>query len=142
MLKATILTVACCSLLGLAQTSHAPSAEREEILKVEDAFRSAKFTKDVTALKRILADEYFGMNQYGRQRDKAGLLELFSSFNLSSLTVGKADVRVAGDIAIVTGSQSEENPAGKEEHLFTRVYVKREGRWLLLSSTQLVPFNP
>lgn len=142
MFKATILTVACCSILGLGQTSQPSSTERDEILKVEDAFRTAKLEKDVTALNRILADEYFGTNQYGRQRDKAKLIELFSSFHLSSLTVGKADVRVAGDIAIVTGSQSEENPAGKEEHLFTRIYVKRDGRWRLLSSTQLVPFNP
>ena len=110
--------------------------------KVEAAFRAAKLKKDVTALNLILADEYFGMNQYGAQRDKAALIELFSSFHLSSLTVGKTEVRVAGDIAIVTGSQTEENPAGKEEHFFTRIYVKRDGRWRLLSSTQLVPFNP
>lgn len=141
MLKATILTVACCSILGLGQTSQ-PSSERDEILKVEDAFRSAKLKKDVTALSRILADEYYGMNQYGRKRDKAELIELFSSFHLSSLTVGNTNVRVAGNIAIATGSQAGENPAGKEEHLFTRVYVKRDGRWLLVSSTQLVPFNP
>ena len=142
MIRGTILTVTCCSILSFCQTSQPLSMERDEVLKVEAAFRAAKLKKDVTALNLILADEYFGMNQYGAQRDKAALIELFSSFHLSSLTVGKTEVRVAGDIAIVTGSQTEENPAGKEEHFFTRIYVKRDGRWRLLSSTQLVPFKP
>jgi hypothetical protein len=36
---------------------------------------------------------------------------------------------------------SAQSAAEKENLLFTRVYVKREGRWRLLSSTQLVAFN-
>jgi hypothetical protein len=122
-------------------TGSPSSTEEVEVLKVEDAFRLAKLQNDIEALRQILADEYTGVNQYGARRDKTEAVELFRTFKLSSLTRAEADVRLAGGVAIVTGTQTEVNPAGKEKLVFTRVYVRRGVRWQLLSSTQLIPFN-
>ncbi|MDQ6707848.1 MAG: DUF2059 domain-containing protein [Acidobacteriota bacterium] len=112
-----------------------------EVLQVEDAFRLAKLGNDTAALGRILADDYIGMNQYGARRDKSEVIDLFSAFKLSVLTPAQAKVRLSGDIAVVDGSQTERNPAGEEHLLFMRVYVKRDGRWQLLSSAQVIPSN-
>lgn len=49
---------------------------------------------------------------------------------------------MAGDLAIVTGSMTEVNPAGEEKLFYVRVYIKRAGRWQLLSSAQLMPPGP
>ncbi len=130
-----------CIPLAFGQSRPVTSAEESEVLKVEDAFRRAKLENDTEALRQIVADEYAGMNQYGARRNKAEVIELFRTFKLSSLTRAEADVRIAGDVAIVMGSQTEVNPAGKEKLEFTRVYIKRDGRWRLLASTQLIPFN-
>ena len=81
---------------------------------------------DVEALGRILANEYTGFNRYGETLNKADILDLFRTFKRSRLSRAEADVRFAGDIAIVTGSQVE---------------VNATGAWRLLSSTQLIPFN-
>jgi uncharacterized protein DUF4440 len=132
---------ALCAPVALGQAGSPSSTEEAEVLKVEDAFRLAKLQNDIEALRRILADEYTGVNQYGARRDKAEVIELFRAFKLSSLTRAEADVRFAGGIAIVIGAQTEVNPAGREKLVFTRVYVKRGVGWQLLSSTQLISFN-
>ena len=132
---------AVCVPPAFCQARPVSPAEEAEVLKVEDAFRLAKLQNDTAALSEIVADEYSGVNQYGHRRDKAEVIELFRTFKISSLTRAEADVRIAGDVAIVVGSQTEVNPAGKERLMFTRVYVRRDGRWRLLSSTQLIPFN-
>jgi len=135
------LALAICAAVAFVPVASAQSTAEAEVLKVEDAFRVAKLQSDVDALRQILADDYIGMNQYGARRNKAEVLDLFRTFKISKLTRSEADVRFSGDVAIVLGSQEEVNPAGKENLLFTRVYVKRDGRWRLLSSTQLVAFS-
>ena len=40
---------------------------------------------DTRALERLVADEYYGVNQWGAKRDKAQLIELFRSFQTDSL---------------------------------------------------------
>jgi hypothetical protein len=132
---------AICASFTFAQVEPPPFSQGAEVLKVEDAFRVAKLQNNIEALSQILADEYVGVNQYGSRRNKAEVLELFRDFKVSTLSRAEADVHLAGDIAIVVGSQREVNPAGKEQLIFTRVYIKRGGRWQLLSSTQLIPFN-
>ena len=134
--------LAICAAISYAQVKPPSFSQEAEVLKVEDAFRIAKLENNVEALRQILADDYTGVNQYGVRRDKAEVLTLFRSFKLSSLSRSEADVTLAGDVAIVIGSQREVNSAGTEQLIFTRVYIKRAGRWQLLSSTQLVPFIP
>lgn len=136
-----IFFAAICTFIVFGQANQTSDSEKVAVLKVEEAFRLAKLQNDTAGLKRILAPEYVGVNQYGARRDKAGLIELFQYFKLASLVLGEVDVRFAGGVAIVMGTQTEENPASKEKHIFTRVYVKRDGQWQLLSSTQLIPSN-
>jgi hypothetical protein len=113
-----------------------------QVLKAEDDFRLVKLHNDTEALRRIIADEFIGVNQYDARRNKDEFIELFKTFPTAGLTCSGMDVRLNGDTAIVTGSMNEVHPGLTENLAFTRVYVKRDGRWLLLSSSQLLPYDP
>ena len=107
-----------------------------EIASIEEQFRVAKLDNDVVALERILHDSFFEMNQNGNGRYKAETIDLFKHFRIASLNTNSSDVRFSGNVAIVTGSQTEVNGTGTDRMLFTRVYVRNQNRWQLLSSTQ------
>jgi hypothetical protein len=144
MMMAGMLIAISYAATGAAVASPIPqnTGAEADVLKAEEAFRLAKLNNDVVALKQILADEYYGINQYGAERDKSALLDLFQQFKLSSLMQPTPTVRVSGDFAIVSGQMTEVNPAGQEKLIFVRVYVRRAQRWQLLSSAQFIPTNP
>lgn len=118
--------------ISIATVRAAAPDTKTEVLKVEAAFSEAKIHKDVAALDRILADDYLGFNQWGARRDKKEVIELFRTYEIKSLVPTHVNVRVADDIAIIDGVMNED----QSKFFFMRTYVKRQGRWLLLSSTQ------
>jgi hypothetical protein len=103
------------------------------VMRFDEEFRTAKLKNDANTLRRILADDFYGMNQNGNGRNKAETVDLWSSFKILSLTTDSFEVRVSGDTAVVNGTQTEN---GNERMLFTRVYVKGPSDWQLLSSIQ------
>ena len=107
-----------------------------QITEIEEQFRVAKLRNDVHSLDRILDESFVETNQNGNSRTKNDTIELFRSFRIQLLTTDTSAVRVSGDAALVTGSQTEVNSTGTDRMLFTRVYVRTEGRWHLLASSQ------
>ena len=108
----------------------------DPVMKVDEEFRIAKLKNDTAALNRILADNFYETNQNGNSRNKAQCLELFTSFPIQSLTTDEAKVRITGNTAVVTGSQTEVNQSGVDRMLFMRVYVNGPNDWRLLASMQ------
>src|SRR5438874_909347 len=95
-MQRTILTLtAALACLSLSQAQ--PKSDREQILLVEEQFRVAKLKNDTATLDRIVADDFLSINQYGAKRDKARLIELWTSFPIQSLVIGSSDVRITGD---------------------------------------------
>jgi hypothetical protein len=130
------------SIPAVAQTAGAGD-DREAVLKTEEAFRLAKIANDTAALDRLLADEYYGINQWGAKRDKAELIALFRTFPTERLDPSGVTVRLSGDHAIVEGSTRELSGGTPVfTFMFLRVYVRRVGTWRLLSSVQFIPSNP
>jgi Domain of unknown function (DUF4440) len=127
--------------------SSAQMATEAQVFGAEEQFRRAKVQNDTAALAVLLSDQFLETNQNGNSRNKAGMIELFRTFTIESLTTDTADLRFATDgIAIVNGSQTEENGSGTDRMLFTRVWVRDAGSWQILSSTQfrnprLLPFS-
>ena len=105
-------------------------------MKVDEAFRIAKLKNDTAALSRLLAENFYETNQNGNSRNKAKTIELWTSFPIQSLTTDTSEVRVTGDTAVVTGSQTEVNAGGTDRMLFMRIYGKGPGGWQLLSAMQ------
>ena len=110
-----------------------PAGVEGEVMKADEEFRIAKVNRDTAALSRILADSFNETNQNGNSRDKAQMIELFTTFEVRSLTTDTSRVRVSGGTATVNGTETE---GGTERMLFTRVYVNSGAGWQLLASMQ------
>jgi len=108
-----------------------------EIRAVEDARRRAYLAGDYDVVAGLLAEDFFLTNAQGLTRDKANVVALFKSgdMKVQSLTFRDLVVRVEGTVAVVTGTSTVvETFRGEDrsgDQRFTRVYVKRGGRWLL-----------
>ncbi|HWQ55992.1 MAG TPA: nuclear transport factor 2 family protein [Bryobacteraceae bacterium] len=112
------------------------SSEQDAVMRVDEEFRLAKLHNDTATLSRILAENYYGTNQNGNSRNKEQLISLFTTFPIKSLVTDSFEVRITGNAAVVTGSQSEGNAGGVDRMLFMRVYLKTPNGWQLLSSMQ------
>lgn len=113
-----------------------PSPDADQVMKVEEQFRLAKLNRDTQVLGVILADNFHETNQNGNSRTKAQTIELWTSFAIDSLTTDSADVKITGDTAVVTGSQTEHNATGVDHMLFMRVYTRAGSAWQLLAAMQ------
>ena len=134
MKHATLATLAAAMLCLPANGQRSVTAD--DIMKVDEQFRLAKLNRDTNALGLILAENFHETNQNGNSRNKAQTIELWASFTIESLTTDSADVKISGDTAIVTGSQTEHNGGGVDRMLYMRVYIRDGSRWLLLAATQ------
>jgi uncharacterized protein (TIGR02246 family) len=125
-----------CALCALAAATASPGVE-VEIRAVEDARRRAYLAGDYETVAKLLADDFFLTNAQGVVRDKAGVVALWKSGDMvvSSLAFSDLVIRAAGPVAVVTGTSTVvETYKGEDrsgDQRFTRVYVKRDGRWLL-----------
>ena len=108
----------------------------EDVMKVDEQFRLAKLQRDTGTLQRILAENFYETNQNGNSRNKAQTIDLWTTFTIDSLTTDSADVKISGDTAIVTGSQTEHNAAGVDRMLYMRVYARAVSGWQLLAAMQ------
>jgi TonB family protein len=119
-----------------AQPSAARGNDEAAILALEEQFRLAKIERDVPALDRLLDDAVISTNQSGSRRNKTQLLELWRTFPVDLLSLDSADVQITGDLATVTGRQSEVSGTGNDTMLFTRIWRRTGGTWRLFSVTQ------
>ncbi|MDQ2975275.1 MAG: nuclear transport factor 2 family protein, partial [Acidobacteriota bacterium] len=139
-LLTSLLAIVACSLtIHIAPVESEPKQKSDaelEVLKVDEEFRIAKLKNDTATLERILAVNVDETNQYGSSTNKAQLIELFTHFKPDALTTNESQVRITGDTAAVTESQTETDANGVERMLFMRVYVREQGRWQLFASMQ------
>ena len=92
----------------------APTTDQAAVLALEEQFRLAKLERNVQTLDRLLDDAVVSTNQYGIKRNKADLLELWRTFQVELLTLDSAEVQITGDLATVTGRQSEISGSGSD----------------------------
>lgn len=95
--------------------------DRTDVLQADTAFKQAEVQNDVKALDRLVADDYSGTDEKGQVVHKRDLLQ---GHTISIGALGQLKLRLQGDVAVVDGAKLE------------RTYVKRTGRWLLLSTAE------
>ena len=111
-----------------------------QVMKLEGRWVKAVMRRDAKALGRILADDYVGTGSDGEVHNKAQTLaELKSAVvGFKSFKQDGSDVRFDGDTATVTGRATVtvllEDEAVSTLFSYTRVYVRRKGRWQVTSS--------
>ncbi len=111
--------------------------------------RAAAVVKgDTATLDKQTSDDYVLISMTGRMADKSQMLDGFKSgqSKLTSNELSDLKVRVYGDAAVVTGKADVKGTLGGQDAtgqvLFTRVYVKKGGRWQSVSLQQTRISNP
>ncbi|MCI0511784.1 nuclear transport factor 2 family protein, partial [candidate division KSB1 bacterium] len=110
---------------------------------VLDAFhqiRAAFFACDATAIKNLIAENYYGINIYGQIDNRDMILEAYrpGQVRLEQFEVDDLQVRVFGVIGIMTGKGSICGRFGNDrfEHQFRfcDTYLYDNNRWQLMIS--------
>jgi len=95
---------------------------------------------DAAALNRLYAEDFIGIGPSGTVRTKAQVLADFASRSLrfQSITTDDVQWRVYGDTAVETGRSTmdgqDRGKAVPRDNRFTRIWVKRRGRWQLVAN--------
>jgi ketosteroid isomerase-like protein len=117
-----------------------------QLKKLEEEWANAFIKRDIAALKRILADDYYIIDPNGSVGSKAQTIADITSgdFAFESIKYDNLNVRVYGNFAIVTGGEVVTMRVGDQSNSsafrFTDVFALRGGRWQAISS-QLTPSN-
>ena len=112
----------------------------EAIRKLDKERIQAQIHADAKALDRIYAADFIGIGPSGTVRTKPQVILDFTSGNLKfqSITTDEVQVRVYGNSAVETGlSTMNGQDKGKtvpRDNRFTRVWIKQQGRWQLVSN--------
>ena len=127
-----------------AQQHSAPmpdAARTAQAVQQQDQERiRAQIAGDPGALRRIYADDFFGIGPTGVVRNKAEVIADFTSHALTyqSITTAEVRVRVYGNTAVETGRSMmvghDKGKAVPRENRFTRVWVMTDGRWQLVAN--------
>src|SRR5208337_327091 len=94
---------------------------------------------DASALDRMTAEDYTFITLRGELRTKSEIVNGFrsGSFKYDSREISDLKKRVYGNTAVVTGRSNQKGKEnGKDysgDYRFTRVYVRRNGRWLTVA---------
>jgi uncharacterized protein (TIGR02246 family) len=117
-----------------------PATQAEvEIRAMERQWNEARVKADIATLDRILAPDWTVTHGDGTINTKAEYLaDLKSGARkfFAEVKEDQIDVRVYGDTAVASGTSDSKveyrgQPSGGPLR-FTRVYVKRDGRWLMI----------
>jgi len=138
----TVLAVSL-SLTALAKTTQTSrdGGVEQTIRQLENENREATLKNDASVFERLLADDWLNTNANGTVTTKAQLMSLVKSgtFKISSLEYDDVMVRAYKDTVVVTG-RSTSTRMGQDNKLitgqvrFTRVYIKRDKGWQVVSA--------
>src|SRR5437762_9946309 len=130
-----VLLLAAC---GLA-LGDAASDERELTQLVKD-FNAALVKADTAFLDKVLGQDFVHYRPRGTVENRAQYLENRKNgrVDFDSLVADDIKVRFYGDTAIVTyrstAKGKDQDGAIDEQRRWTRVFVRRDGRWQLVHS--------
>jgi ketosteroid isomerase-like protein len=116
------------------------SAEATQaILQIERDIMGAIKNKDGATLEPMLGDDFIYRTHFGAEADKAEFLKSIATFPVEILAIRGEElkVNVYGETAVLTGVQLADAraPQGEVEQsavAFTDVFVRRDGRWLMV----------
>jgi len=136
-----VLAIVTVLLTGCVSPESGVNSDPVTALRQLDQERiQAQIGADTAALDRLYAEDFIGIGPSGILRTKAQVIADFTSGSLrfQSITTDDVQWRVYGDTAVETGrSTMNGQDRGKtvpRDNRFTRVWVKRQGRWRLVAN--------
>src|SRR5260221_2742368 len=140
-MKHRALALAIAAVFALPLSAQKMSQAEQEIRAAEHLWNAARVKADIAALDRLLADGWTVTHGGGTMDTKARYLADLKSGDRKFSADVKEDeltVRIYGDTAVASGlSDSKVTFKGQVQGgplRFTRVYVKRDGRWQMIVS--------
>jgi ketosteroid isomerase-like protein len=120
---------------GITFAQRTDDQAKHAVQQVEKEWREAWVRGDPAVLDKIHADDYFSINYLGQLSTKAQVMAdvRAGAFKYESMEHRDVVMRVYGDVVIVNartinkGHRQKRDVSG--EFSYTRVYVKRGGRW-------------
>jgi ketosteroid isomerase-like protein len=115
-----------------------PARDKRELAQLVKDLNDAVVKADVAFLGRVLHEDYAHHRPRGTVENRAQYLENRKArrVDFESLVADEIKVRVYGDTAVVTGRSTAK---GKDQHgkmdeqrRWSRVLVRRDGRWQLV----------
>jgi len=119
-----------------------------EVERVARQYLDARLANDTAAIRRLLTEDYTGINSSGVLGDRASALRLPMNVTpmgqpIAGFDVDSVRVRVYGEVALMTGIRRVRSADGSGEGglRFTFVFIRRDDRWQLTASqaTDLQP---
>jgi ketosteroid isomerase-like protein len=117
-----------------------PLADSSVLLYLERDWNQAEMKRDAAWFERTLADGYTGVDaRSGKPTTKALSIADIKKSTVDSADLSGVEVHMEGDTAVVTGlthnkGKDEKGSAFDRKIRFTDVWVKRDGKWQVLSS--------
>lgn len=111
--------------------------QEEQVLAAEWARFEALLGNDIALVDGLLAPELTYIHSNGARQTKAEYLQPLAAGKVlyKSIVASDQQIQIVGDAAVVTGTVKLLVNTGFDrsmEAIYTEVYVKRDGRWLLL----------
>jgi ketosteroid isomerase-like protein len=142
----TVLLTLLCVGLALAQTQTPPAGTMTKapsvsngIKQLELDWENAMKSGDLDKLSAIIADDWVGIGQDGKETKASFLAEYKSGASkIESFEMGPMDVKVLGNVAVCQGSDTEKSTSkGKDtsgKWVWMDVFVNRGGKWVAVRS--------
>jgi ketosteroid isomerase-like protein len=117
-----------------------PLADSGVLLYLERDWNEAEMKRDAAWFERTLTEDYNGVDgSTGKAITKAENIAGIKTSTVDAASLSGLGVRMQGDVAVVTGlthnkGKNEKGVAYDRKIRFTDVWVKRDGRWQVLSS--------
>lgn len=134
-------TVLLCVLAGVPVAWAGPQHlnkhdERRQVESLEEQLRAAELANDVSAMDRLLSDDFVGISMSGELNTKTQQLNRMRSraLVLTQLQLNDVKVKLLGQVAVVTGRARAEGTIDgaplKGNFRYTRVYLHLpSGAW-------------
>jgi ketosteroid isomerase-like protein len=135
------------TLSASAQQHHKKRDYKHEVEGLEEQWRVAQLAGDVSAMDRLLADDYVGISINGEVNTKAQQLDRLRTRSLivSKISFSDMKVKLVGQVAIVTSLANVEGTNDglpiNGQYRYTRVYQRlAPGNWKITNfELTLVP---
>jgi len=127
---------------GRLAAQNVPVTAEDSVRAVEDARGQALLKADTVALSAMVAPEFTEVSRLGTLRTRADNIRDISSgaLRLTSVRYDSLTVRIYGDVAVLQGIADNTGTfrgfpfRGKIR--YTRVFVRRDGRWQAVTMQQ------
>lgn len=126
-----------------------PAGNEQEIIRLDQQLAEAEMRQDNSVLENLLADDFIYTTPNGetltrsqRMAQKSPLKDVI----IKSISLDDQRVRFYGETAVATGRGTQQlQIQGKDisgQYRYTRVYVKRDGRWQAVAMQAAVVAQP